>query len=78
MGTPQHPKQMSFIIHAGIVGHYLEGGYYPNGEPSKISSELIKTIVKYNGRVLVSKGVKKIILNYDNFSAVGVEMVSKW
>ena len=70
------PKQMSFIIHAGIVGHYLDGGYYPNGGPSKISGELIKTIVKYNGRVLVRKGVKKIILNSDNSRAIGVEMAN--
>ena len=67
---------MSFIIHTGIVGHYLDGAYYPNGGPSKISGEIIKTIVKHNGRVLVRKGVKKILLNSDNSKAIGVEMVN--
>jgi len=68
------PKKMSFIIHAGIVGHYLEGAYYPIGGPSHISRELIKTIVKHNGRVLVRKSVKRIMLNTNNSKAIGVEM----
>ena len=66
------PKKLSFIMHAGIVGHYLNGAYYPNGGPSKITRELINTINIHNGKVLVRKAVKKIIIDHNK--AVGVEM----
>jgi len=45
------PSSASFFIHAGIVSHYLDGGFYPVGGPQKISRGLIKTIEQARGRV---------------------------
>ena len=56
------PKDASFFIHASIVNHYLEGGYYPKGGPSVIAKSLIKKIHKFGGQVLVSEKVRNIII----------------
>ena len=62
---PDHgmlPKDASFFIHASIVNHYLEGGYYPKGGTSVIAKSIIKKIKKYGGTVLVGEKVSNIII----------------
>ena len=66
------PKTASFFIHASIVNHYLEGGWYPKGGPSMIANYMIKNIREYGGEVLVGKGVKEVLV--DNNIAYGVLM----
>ena len=66
------PKDASFFIHASIVNHYLEGGFYPRGGPSVIAKSIIRKINKYNGRVLVGEKVNNIII--ENNVARGVLM----
>lgn len=66
------PKKASFFIHASIVNHYLEGGYYPAGGPSQIVKKIITTIEKAGGIVLVGKKVNKILIEKNK--AIGVEM----
>ena len=66
------PKDASFFIHASIVNHYLEGGFYPRGGPSVIAKSIIRKINKYNGRVLVGEKVNNIII--ENNIARGVLM----
>lgn len=66
------PKKVSFVMHCGVVNHYLEGGFYPIGGPGNIVKQIIPTINKAGGRVLVRKGVKNIVLNRNK--AIGVNM----
>jgi all-trans-retinol 13,14-reductase len=66
------PKKANFFIHASIVNHYLEGGYFPKGGPSEIIKNIIPTIESVGGRVLVGKKVSEIIIE-DN-CAKGVIM----
>lgn len=66
------PKESSFFVHASIVNHYMEGGYYPKGGPSELATRIIPVIEKAGGTVLVSKKVDKIIVKNNN--AVGVVM----
>ncbi|CAE7275360.1 retsat [Symbiodinium natans] len=54
------PSAASFFIHAGIVAHYLDGGYYPVGGPQQISRGLIRTIEKAGGRCLVNAPVQRV------------------
>ena len=68
------PKKMSFTMYSGIVNHYLEGGYYPHKGPSEIIKNIIPTILKHGGRVLVRKGVKNIVLDENKKKALGVKM----
>mgnify|MGYP003385189736 FL=1 len=67
------PSDASFFIHAGVVCHYLEGGYYPVGGPQVISRALIPTIHAAGGRVLVNAPVKRLILGAGN-RVQGVEL----
>jgi len=66
------PKKANFFIHASIVNHYLEGGYYPKGGTSVLTKGIIPTIEKNGGRVLVNKAVKNILI--ENDVAYGVEL----
>lgn len=66
------PKKGNFFIHASIVNHYLEGGYFPKGGSGIIAKKIIPTIEKSGGRVLVGKSVKEIIV--ENNIAKGVKM----
>ena len=56
------PKKANFFIHANIVNHYLEGGYFPKGGPSEIIKSIIPTIEGVGGRVLVGKKVSELII----------------
>lgn len=66
------PKTASFFIHASIVNHYLEGGWFPKGGTGVIANEMCKTINVYGGEVLVGKKVTRILC--DKEGAYGVEM----
>jgi len=66
------PKKASFFIHASIINHYLDGGWYPIGGPGVIANEICKTIKHYGGEVLVDKKVDKILIS--NNSVYGVQM----
>ena len=68
------PSKGSFFMHASVVNHYLEGGWYPNGGTSEIARKIIPTIEKAGGRVLVRKAVNNIIIK--NKKAIGVKMVN--
>lgn len=66
------PKEQSFFIHAGILNHFIEGGYYPAGGPGIFAKNIIPIIEKSGGRVLVKSPVDKIIVK--NGKAVGVRV----
>ena len=66
------PKESNFFIHANIVNHYLNGGYYPEGGTSNIADQIIKFICKKGGKVLVSANVEKVLI--DNNKCIGVKM----
>ena len=66
------PSESNFFIHANVVNHYINGGYYPNGGTSVIAKDLIRTINKNNGKVLVGKKVSKILIK--NNTSYGVQM----
>ncbi len=68
------PKKGNFFIHASIVNHYLEGGYFPKGGSGIFAKKIIPTIEESGGRVLVGKGVREIII--EKGKAIGVEMVT--
>lgn len=55
------PKKASFFVHASIVNHYLEGGYFPKGGTGVIAKNIIPIIEEAGGRVLVGKSVKRIL-----------------
>lgn len=68
------PSEGSFFMHASIVNHYLEGGWYPRGGTSELANKIIPTIESAGGRVLVRKAVKQVLI--ENNKAIGVEMAN--
>jgi all-trans-retinol 13,14-reductase len=66
------PKKSSFGVHALIANHYLEGASFPIGGSSEIARSVVAEIEKYDGKVVISCGVKKILIK--DHSAYGVEL----
>jgi len=56
------PDKASFFIHASIVNHYLEGGFYPTGGSGQFAQQIIPVIERAGGRVLVNARVRHILL----------------
>ena len=71
------PKNANFFIHASIVNHYLEGGYFPKGGPSSITRNIIPTIEASGGRVFVNAKVDTFLVDNDNSdSIIGVQLIN--
>ncbi len=66
------PRKSSFVIHAMVVHHYLDGGSYPVGGASSIHRHMLKSLENNNGQLAIKAGVKRIILEKNK--AIGVEM----
>ena len=56
------PEKASFLMHASVVNHYLEGGFYPVGGSGEFAKQIIPVIERTGGRVLVDQRVDKIFL----------------
>ena len=67
------PGEQSFFIHASILNHFIEGGYYPVGGPSVFAKNIIPTIEEAGGRVLVRAPVTKIIIKKNKACGVIVK-----
>lgn len=66
------PESSSFIMHAMLVHHYLDGGSYPVGGSSEIFSSIEPTINAAGGEVFVNAEVDEILVK--NRKAIGVKM----
>lgn len=64
------PSQSAFVIHALIVAHYLDGGFYPVGGAGNIAKYIMPKIEECGGACLLYHDVMEILL--DGRKAVGV------
>lgn len=69
-GTP--PSKSSFLIHALVVKHYLNGGCYPVGGSQEIFNSVAPTITKAGGDIYIRAEVEEILV--ENNRAVGVKL----
>ena len=69
----QLPSEASFYIHAAVVNHYLNGGFYPRGGSTEFAKQIIPTIERTGGRCLVRKGVQKIMVKKGKVCGVKME-----
>ena len=53
----------SFVMQAAVLGHVLEGCYYPQGGPIQFARGLVPTIRKAGGDVLVNARVEEILVD---------------
>jgi len=64
----------SFVMQAAVLGHVLEGCYYPEAGPIQFVRGLVPTIRKQGGDVLTQAPVQQILI--ENNHAVGVELAN--
>ncbi|MBI2602195.1 MAG: NAD(P)/FAD-dependent oxidoreductase [Deltaproteobacteria bacterium] len=66
------PQRASFVIHAMVVAHYLNGGNYPVGGSAQLANTIVPVIKEAGGNVFVRARVEKIIVRKGK--AVGVQL----
>ncbi|ESA32522.1 nad -binding rossmann-like domain protein [Leptolyngbya sp. Heron Island J] len=66
------PADSPFALHATIVSHYLDGGYYSVGGSGTIAKSVQQVVEAKGGQVLVSREVTEILL--DDGQAAGVRV----
>lgn len=66
------PNDTSFVMHALLADHFINGAYYPVGGASEIAFHVIPVIERAGGRVLVRAPVTDILLDDDKWHATGV------
>ena len=57
------PSDLSVVIYAAMMRHFISGAYYPRGGSSEIVYQIIPIIERYGGRVLVDAPVSKILID---------------
>ena len=67
------PSRSAFAMHAMVVSHYLEGGWFPQGGSARIARTFEKGIEQAGGAVRVAQEVTEILL--DNGEASGVRVM---
>jgi all-trans-retinol 13,14-reductase len=73
IGMPRF--RCSFLIHAAMLGYYLESGAcYPVGGSSVFARELSRTIHKYGSAIRIKAEVQKILVQ--NNKAIGVRLAN--
>ena len=62
----------AFVAHAMIVGHYMNGAWFPSGGSAQIARMIEKGIVGAGGRILLAHEVDQILV--EDGAAVGVRV----
>jgi phytoene dehydrogenase-like protein len=71
-GLPPH--KASFLVHAMLMAHYFEGGYYPLGGGGGIVKAFTKRIKSFGGEIRTQSKVDRIIT--ENKKAIGVKLAN--
>jgi all-trans-retinol 13,14-reductase len=66
------PKYSSFGVHAMVIAHFMEGGYYPKGGADQICHKTIEVLNSLGSKVFINADVQEIIT--ENNKVVGVRV----
>ena len=66
------PERSAFVAHAMIVGHYMNGAWFPRGGSGQISRMIEEKIRANGGEIRVSQSVEEILVENDR--AIGVRV----
>lgn len=69
------PAESSFLIHAVIMKHYMNGGYFPVGSSKTIADSMIPAIEENGSKALMNHEVKEITVK--NGRVTGVKATEK-
>lgn len=56
------PSEAPAALHAAVMAHYFEGGYYPQGGAKMIPRAFIRALRRSGGQIRVGTAVKKILI----------------
>lgn len=68
------PGEVSWLVSAGMMNYYMNGGFYPVGGSNTIVECIIPTIEKAGGKVLCNASVSSIYLDEKTGHATGVRL----
>ncbi len=66
------PGQSSFVMHAAVAKHYLQGAAFPVGGSSQIVENVAPVIGQSGGKILTNAEVSEIVI--ENHAATGVKL----
>ena len=66
------PARSAFVAHAMIVGHYMDGAWFPRGGSAQIARMIEKGITSAGGRIRLGQDVEEILV--EDGAAVGVRV----
>lgn len=66
------PERSAFVAHAMIVGHYMNGAWFPRGGSGQISRMIEEKIRANGGEIRIAQSVEEIYV--ENGRAVGVRV----
>lgn len=55
------PNESSFGAHAMVIGHFMEGGYYPIGGADQICEKTLEVFTAHGGKIYINANVTKIV-----------------
>jgi all-trans-retinol 13,14-reductase len=64
------PRKSSFAIHATVINHFIDGGYYPVGGADQIYKRMIDVFYENGGELLVKANVEDIVVEKDQVKGV--------
>jgi len=59
------PRRAPAAVHAMILNHYMDGGYYPMGGGRAIPRAFLKALRKHGGKIQVRAEVRRIIVEHE-------------
>ncbi|MBI5289679.1 MAG: NAD(P)/FAD-dependent oxidoreductase [Chloroflexi bacterium] len=68
------PSRTPVVVHAGLLGHYLKGAYYPKGGGQVLPARLIEVLRANGGEIRTRTRVERILI--EDGSAAGVRLKS--
>ncbi len=68
------PSQVSAMVHAGVVSHYFDGGYYPRGGAFAIPRAFVRALKRAGGDIRLNTTVSRILI--ENGRAVGLQLAN--
>jgi phytoene dehydrogenase-like protein len=66
------PSMAPAVLHAGVTGHYLRGGWYPRGGAYTIPRAFVRALRRAGGEIHVKTAIDKILV--ENRRAIGVRL----
>ena len=67
------PKYSSFAVHALVIAHFMEGGYYPKGGAEQICFKIIDVLNDLGSKVFINADVQEIITENNKVTGIRIE-----